>query len=190
MNELLERLRQDLSTEENRYAYADAMTNAFVSAQIKALKEDRKLTQGELAEIIGTQQSAVSRLLRSDYSSWSVDTLRKLARAFGVRLVIRYEEFGTLLSDVSGFTRKALVPRKFEDDPVLKGAHSQRIKMRRSGRSSRPRRNNNTSMPSRLPKKAVSRADTHDNPWYGSLDSNHAANRGEVGANQISGLRG
>jgi transcriptional regulator with XRE-family HTH domain len=119
VNELLERLREDLSSEDNRYAYADAMTNAFVSAQIKTLKEDRRLTQEELAGLIGTQQSGISRLLRSDYSAWNVDTLRKLARAFGVRLVIRFEEFGTLLEDVSGFTKKALLPRKFEEDQVF-----------------------------------------------------------------------
>jgi transcriptional regulator with XRE-family HTH domain len=84
------------------------MTNAFVSAQIKALKEDRELTQEQIAELIGTQQSGVSRLLRSDYSAWNVDTLRRLARAFGVRLCIRFEEFGTLLTDVSIHEQSAL----------------------------------------------------------------------------------
>jgi transcriptional regulator with XRE-family HTH domain len=119
VNQLLDRLSEDLNNEDNRYAYADAMTNAFVSAQIKALKEDRKLSQGQLAELIGTQQSGISRLLRSDYSAWHVETLRKLARAFGVRLRISFEEFGTLIDDVTGFNKKNLLPRKFEDDPVF-----------------------------------------------------------------------
>ena len=123
MNQLLERLRKDLSNEDSRYAYADAVTNAYVSAQIKALKEDRDLKQGQLADLIGTQQSGISRLLRSDYSAWSVETLRKLARAFGVRLRVSFEEFGTLIDDVSGFNKKNLLPRKFEDDPVFNTAH-------------------------------------------------------------------
>jgi len=122
VNQLLERLGKDFKDEDNRYVYADTVTNAFVSAQIKALKEDRKLSQAELAELIGTQQSGISRLLRLDYSAWQIETLRKLARAFGVRLRISFEEFGTLMDDVSGFNKKNLLPRKFEDDPAFKEA--------------------------------------------------------------------
>ena len=119
MNQLLERLRRDFGNEDNRYAYADSATNAFVSAQIKSLKEKRGLTQEKLAELIGTQQSGISRLLRADYAAWNIETLRKLARAFGVRLSIRFEEFGTLLPDISGFNEERLTPRKFEEDPVF-----------------------------------------------------------------------
>jgi transcriptional regulator with XRE-family HTH domain len=120
VNQLFERLNKDFQDEEARYIYADSVTNAFVSAQIKALREDRELTQDELAELIGTQQSGVSRLERPDYAAWKIETLRKLARAFRVRLRIRFEEFGTLRDEVSGFDRKNLVPRKFEDDPAFK----------------------------------------------------------------------
>jgi transcriptional regulator with XRE-family HTH domain len=119
VKELTERLSEKFEDVEARYVYADTVTNALVSAQIKALREDRKLSQTELAELIGTQQSGISRLLRSDYSAWQVETLRKLARAFGVRLHISFEEFGTLVDDVAAFTKKNLLPRKFEDDPVF-----------------------------------------------------------------------
>ena len=120
MNQLLERLGKDFKDEDNRYVYADTVTNAFVSAQIKALKEDRKLSQAELAELIGTQQSGISRLLRLDYSAWQIETLRKLARAFGVRLRISFEEFGTLSSEIENF-RKSLSLRSFAQDPVFNG---------------------------------------------------------------------
>jgi transcriptional regulator with XRE-family HTH domain len=129
VNQLLERLNKDFQNEDNRYVYADTVTNAFVSAQIKALKEDRKLSQEELAELIGTQQSGISRLLRSDYSAWKVETLRKLARAFGVRLRITFEEFGTLADDVSGFTKDRLLPKKFTDDPAFKAVKRNRAEL-------------------------------------------------------------
>ena len=121
MNQLLDRLKSDFQNEDARYEYADSVVNAFVSAQIKELREDRDLSQGKLAELIGTKQSGVSRLERSDYSSWKVETLRKLARAFGVRLRLGFEEFGTILDDVAGFEPKDLLPRRFEDDPVFQG---------------------------------------------------------------------
>jgi transcriptional regulator with XRE-family HTH domain len=136
VNQLLERVGNDFKDEEARYAYADSVVNAFVSAQIKALREDRDLNQEELATLIGTKQSGVSRLERSDYSAWKIETLRKLARAFGVRLRISFEEFGTIVDEVSGFTSDRLLPRKFENDPAFKTT-------RRSGQRTRKIRDSN-----------------------------------------------
>ena len=109
-----EQLGKSLAKEEARYVYADTVTNTFVSAQIKALREDRDLSQEELAELVGTKQSGISRLEKADYSAWKIETLRKLAKAFGVRLRIRFREFGTLIEEVGGFKEKNLLPRKFE----------------------------------------------------------------------------
>ena len=88
MNELLDQLKENFKNEEARYAYADAVVNALISAQIKAQREDRQLSQEQLGALVGTKQSGISRLERADYSSWKVETLRKLARAFGLRLRI------------------------------------------------------------------------------------------------------
>lgn len=115
----IEQLRRSLGNEDLRYVYADTITNAFISAQIKALREERNLSQLELAKLIGTQQSGVSRLEKSDYSAWKVETLRKLAKAFHVRLSIRFEEFGTLIDEAGGFNDRDLCPERFEEDPVL-----------------------------------------------------------------------
>jgi transcriptional regulator with XRE-family HTH domain len=120
MNELVKRLRLDLEDQDSRYVYVDTITNAFIAAQIRGLREKRGLSQEQLAALMGTKQSGVSRLEQSDYSIWKVETLRRLAKAFGVRLRIRFEEFGTLLDEVSGFDDKNLLPRRFEDDPVFK----------------------------------------------------------------------
>ncbi len=119
MNELVEGLKQTLKNEDARYVYADTVVNSLVSAQIKALRENRKLSQQELANLIGTKQSGISRLEKADYSTWKIETLRKLARAFGVRLRISFDEFSTLSPDISGFTKARLCPRRFEDDPVF-----------------------------------------------------------------------
>jgi transcriptional regulator with XRE-family HTH domain len=119
VDKVLERIRE-LKDEDSRYAYADAVTNAFLTGQIKALREERNLTQEQLADLVGTQQSGISRWLNSGFSTCKVDTLRKFARAYGVRLRISFEPFGTLPTDVRGFTKERLAPRKFEDDPAFK----------------------------------------------------------------------
>jgi hypothetical protein len=50
-----------------------------------------------------------------------VETLRKLARVYGVRVDISFKEFGTLIPQIENL-KKNLSPRKFEDDPAFKEA--------------------------------------------------------------------
>jgi transcriptional regulator with XRE-family HTH domain len=119
VDKVLERLKE-LKGEESRYAYADTVTNAFLTGQIKALQKARGLTQEELAERVHTQQSGISRWMNSGFSTCKVETLRKFARAYGVRLRISFESFGTLPTDINGFTEERLAPPRFEDDLAFK----------------------------------------------------------------------
>ncbi|MGC2111096.1 MAG: helix-turn-helix transcriptional regulator [Candidatus Korobacteraceae bacterium] len=119
MSELLEQLRESFDDEDYRNSYSESFMNSYVAAQIKTLREEYPLTQAELAEKIGTQQPGVARLENVNYSSWKVETLRKIARALNVRLRITFEEFGTLLGDIEGFNRERLLRASFEKDPVF-----------------------------------------------------------------------
>jgi transcriptional regulator with XRE-family HTH domain len=120
MSRLLESLRTVFDDEATRYDYVEAHLNASVSAQIRRFR--RKMSQQELAEKIGTKQSGISRLESASYSSWKVETLRKLARAFGLRLTISFEEFGTLIPEIADFESKVLNKRPFSQDPVFNQA--------------------------------------------------------------------
>jgi transcriptional regulator with XRE-family HTH domain len=115
---LVKDLREVFQDEDARYAYAEAALNTTVAAQIKALREAREMNQQKLAEAIGTKQSGISRLENANYSAWNVETLRKVAKAFDVRLRISFEEFGTLPEEVTNF-RSKLTPRRFTEDPVF-----------------------------------------------------------------------
>ena len=48
------------------------------------------LTQRELAKLVGTTHSVISRLEDDDYLGHSLAMLRRLAAAFGKRLEIRF----------------------------------------------------------------------------------------------------
>jgi len=94
-------------------------------------------------------------LERTDYATWKIETLRKLAKAFGVRLRVSFEEFGTLLEDVSGFRNKML-PRPFEQDPVFNGAGVSRRKIRIRSKArppgpQQPRRGGSLVVPRKAP---------------------------------------
>jgi transcriptional regulator with XRE-family HTH domain len=117
VSELLNELRKNFADEEFRNSYAESFMNSFVAAQIKVLREAFPMTQGELAEKIGTQQLGIARVENVNYSAWKVETLRKIARALGVRLKITFEEFGTLPEEIERFNRESLNRAPFERDP-------------------------------------------------------------------------
>ena len=110
-------LRESLPSDPDfRHTYADEILTLFVCSQIKVLREQREMSQAELAEALGTTQSAVSRFESTDYAAWSVDTLRRIARALDVRLRITFEGFGSLWRDVGGITKEALERPKIKED--------------------------------------------------------------------------
>jgi transcriptional regulator with XRE-family HTH domain len=201
MDELIERLRKDLQNENSRQVYADTITNALVSAQIKALREQRNLSQEELGTLIGTQQSGISRLEKTDYSAWKVETLRKLAKAFGVRLRIRFEGFGSLVEEITGFTGEHLLPTTFENDPLLRSQkvrHPERRKYRKRPRpSSRLRRKpvaTSIALGNQAKVPPLNIWQAHTNQQFGIDSTGIGANNSFVyagpslGANQAAGL--
>lgn len=114
-------LREDLiltsNDKEYRHAYAEESLNLSVATQIKVLREQRdNMTQQHLAEEAGMKQSMISRYENVNYSSWSINTLRKLAKAFDVDLEVRFRSFRELVESVDNFSREALQVPKFTED--------------------------------------------------------------------------
>jgi ribosome-binding protein aMBF1 (putative translation factor) len=58
---------------------------------IKA-REKKGITQAELARKMGTKQPALSRLERGGFSGATVETLKKIADAMDMRLVIKFQK--------------------------------------------------------------------------------------------------
>ncbi len=108
-----------LRDKEYREAYADDFLNAYIAAQIRAIREQRNMTQRDLADRIGTKQAGISRIENVNYSSWNIRTLKKIAYALGCRLHVSMETFGSLLDEGASFSRKALERPEVERDPVL-----------------------------------------------------------------------
>jgi transcriptional regulator with XRE-family HTH domain len=119
VHNIVTKLRQELRDPEYSEGYAESFLNSFVATQIKVIREQRDMTQAELAREIGTTQAGISRIENVNYSSWSFRTLIKLARAFHVRLKVSFEPYGTLPDEVVSFDRKNLERVKREEDPGL-----------------------------------------------------------------------
>jgi DNA-binding XRE family transcriptional regulator len=64
--------------------------NAGIARAIYDLRTEAGLTQKQLAKLVGTQPSAISRLEDADYDGHSLSILRKIAAVFGGRIQIRF----------------------------------------------------------------------------------------------------
>jgi transcriptional regulator with XRE-family HTH domain len=116
LSKLRERFKQSF---EYRHTYVESFVDSYIATQIKVLREQLKLTQSGLAERARMRQSQISALEDVNNSSWTVSTLKKLARAFDMVLVVKFESFGHVLPDIDRFNRSSLQRKSFEDDPVF-----------------------------------------------------------------------
>ena len=66
-----------------------ARQEADVAAQIYKLRQQAKLSQKQLADIVGTTQSVISRLEDADYNGHSLEMLRRIATALHCKLKVQ-----------------------------------------------------------------------------------------------------
>jgi transcriptional regulator with XRE-family HTH domain len=119
MSELTEKFKEEFKDKETRRVYVDDFLNTVIATQIKVLREQRCLTQAQLAELADMRQERISVLEDVDYSSWTINVLRRLAEAFDLRLSVKFESFGSFLHEFDTFGRKALEKPSFDDDPAF-----------------------------------------------------------------------
>ncbi len=62
--------------------------NAEVAQLIYERRKEVGLTQGELADLVGTTQSVISRLEDADYNGHSLSMLNRIARALNQKLTV------------------------------------------------------------------------------------------------------
>jgi len=99
------RVLREFSDKEFRDGYVESRTQNMVAYQIRALRDQRNMSQKDLAGKLpkGTQ-STVSRLEDPDYGKMSLTSLFDLASAYDVALVVRFcshEDFLHQTSDLS-----------------------------------------------------------------------------------------
>ncbi len=73
---------------ERKAAIEAARVHAEVARTIYELRTDAGLTQQELAELVGTTQSVISRLEDEEYEGHSLSMLNRIARALNQRVAV------------------------------------------------------------------------------------------------------
>ncbi|MDO8531442.1 MAG: helix-turn-helix transcriptional regulator [Dehalococcoidia bacterium] len=89
----------------------------MVATQIRAIREQRKWTQEQLGEAAdGMRQVQVSRLENPDYSGVSLNSLKRVARAFDLGLIIQLAPFNEFLDWVVSVNPEKLVPPSYAEE--------------------------------------------------------------------------
>src|SRR5258708_5617982 len=71
-------------------ALEEARANDEVAREIHKLRQQAGLTQKQLAALVGTTHSVISRLEDADYEGHSMSVLRRIAAALNKRVEIRF----------------------------------------------------------------------------------------------------
>jgi DNA-binding XRE family transcriptional regulator len=77
-----------------RAALEEERQKLQIAGQIYELRTRAKLSQAELARMVGTTQSVISRLEDADYEGHSLTMLRRIAKALNCRLELRFVPCG------------------------------------------------------------------------------------------------
>jgi transcriptional regulator with XRE-family HTH domain len=113
---------------EYRYALNTAFAEVRIAKQLKVLRETRQepLTQSQLANKADMRQSRISELEGLNYSSWSISTLERLAKAMGVGIKYSFAGWGELVAEIEGgLSPEELHVPSFENDPAVSGEMAQ-----------------------------------------------------------------
>ena len=130
ISDLVNKIKNSFKSEDYRHGYVDEFLNVSIATQIKVLREQRKWGQKELADKVGMKQPRISVMENVNYSSWSINTLRKLAEAFDLTLRVSFESFGNRIKEIEQINRKALERFSFKDDPVFAEAEAVEVEVK------------------------------------------------------------
>ncbi|MEW9586775.1 multiprotein-bridging factor 1 family protein [Paraburkholderia sp. DGU8] len=103
-----------------RAGMAEANAGNRIAFQIRLLREAAGMSQTDLAEKLGTRQSAVARLEDPNYGKQSLSALHKIAAIFDVATWVEFVPFSTLVQRTADLSPAALTPasypKEFDED--------------------------------------------------------------------------
>ena len=84
------RLQEDIKDPEFKAYYQEERQALKLAMKIAELRNQKGLTQQELAKLMGTSQQAISRIESGEYEGFTLKTLEKIAEATGMRVKIEF----------------------------------------------------------------------------------------------------
>ncbi len=113
-----EQIWESLRDLEFRKQFIDEHINVGLAFQLRSLRGRQKLTQTKLAELLGdkSKQPMLSEWENPNYGRYTLKTLKDLAKAFDVGLLVRFVPFSTLVDWTIGLTHDVIAPPSFSEE--------------------------------------------------------------------------
>lgn len=107
-----------MSNKEYRDAFVAADNSNTVSAQIATMRHSRKWTQKDLADKCGMKQPRISALEDPDFENVELATLRRIASACDVGLIVAFVPFSDLARKATSLTNSDFNVPEFACDSL------------------------------------------------------------------------
>ncbi len=101
-----------------RDSFVSAQLSTGIAAQIQTMREDREWLQKDLAAKAEMSPARISVMENPSYENLNVKTLKRLASAFDVALVIRFIPFSELVRWVASVSPEKLSAASFDGDSI------------------------------------------------------------------------
>jgi transcriptional regulator with XRE-family HTH domain len=112
-------LVRQITDRDFRNEYMMDQVRTYIAFQIRALREQRRWNQGDLARESGKTQSVISRLEDPDYGKLSLQTCLEIAVAYDLPLLVQITEWDDWLSRMSNVSPSAMRKRSFDANRLL-----------------------------------------------------------------------
>ena len=113
----------EVQDEEYRHEFVSEHVTVGLAFQINLLRQARGWTQEELASRCEMAQESISRLEDPNYGRYALKTLKRLAKAFDVGLLVRFVSFGELGEWTVDLPSRKLTPPSYEDERQMSFYH-------------------------------------------------------------------
>lgn len=111
-----EQVWQSLKDSEYRHQFVSEEIDVGIAFQLRSLRNRQSLTQAKLAELLKVKQPLLSAWENPSYGKYSLKTLKDLAKAFDVGLLVRFVPFSKLVDSTINLTSDIIAPPSFGEE--------------------------------------------------------------------------
>ncbi|MBN1176653.1 MAG: helix-turn-helix transcriptional regulator [Dehalococcoidales bacterium] len=120
-----EQIWESLQDPEFRNQFIDEHIDVGIAFQIRSLRNRQQLKQSDLAQQMDVKQPLISAWENPNYGKYTLGTLKELAKAFDVGLLVRFVPFSKLVDWTVNLTNDAIAPPNFREEQYYAHLSSQ-----------------------------------------------------------------
>ncbi|MFC1845792.1 helix-turn-helix transcriptional regulator [Chloroflexota bacterium] len=111
-----EQIWKSLEDREYRHQYVEEEINVGIAFQIRSIRNRKNLTQSDLANLLDIRQPLVSSWEDPNYGKYTLKTLKELAKAFDVGLLVKFVPFSSIVDWTADLKPENIAPSSFEEE--------------------------------------------------------------------------